>query len=225
MLIEIPRVKVCGICRAQDAMLAVELGASAIGFVFWPGSPRYISPERARVIAAALPASVLTVGVFVDQAPAEVLAIARAVPLRAIQLHGNEHVAEFAAATSRVIKAVVVGDRFDLSQVDALPEGVTVLLDAHDPVRRGGTGRTIDWTVAAAVAGRRDTILSGGLNAGNVADAVSSVRPRMIDVSSGVESAPGEKDPAKLRAFFAAIQSTTSGLEAGSTVSMRAIDK
>jgi len=127
------------------------------------------------------------------------------VPLDAIQLHGAERVEEFSGLAQRVIKAVPVGDGFDAAVVDALPGSVTVLLDAHDPVRRGGTGRTIDWTAAAAIAGRRDIILSGGLNAANIVDAISRVRPHMIDVSSGVESAPGEKDPAKLRAFFAAI--------------------
>ncbi len=200
------QVKVCGICRAEDAQLAVELGASAIGFVFWRSSPRYVAPEQARAITAGLPDGVLAVGVFVDQPAEEVIEIARTVRLDAIQLHGSERVEDFGGLRQRVIKAVGVGGAFDASVVDALPETVTVLLDAHDPVRRGGTGRTIDWTIAAAIADRRDTILSGGLNASNVAEAVSRVRPHMIDVSSGVEAAPGRKDPAKLREFFSAIR-------------------
>jgi phosphoribosylanthranilate isomerase len=150
--------------------------------------------------------------------------IAGTVALGAVQLHGSERVAEFAGFAARVIKAIPVGDAFDFAVVDALPDSVTILLDAHDPVRHGGTGRTIDWGVAAAIAERRDTILSGGLNASNVAEAVSRVRPYMVDVSSGVESTPGEKDPAKLREFFAAIQSARAGLKA-STTAMRAIDK
>lgn len=198
-------VKVCGICRAEDARLAVELGAAAIGFVFWPGSPRCIDPDLARGIAATLPDGVLAVGVFVDQPAAQVLEIAGTVRLDAIQLHGHENVAEYEELSHRVIKALPVGETFDPASVDALPERVTVLLDAHDPIRRGGTGRTIDWRLAAAAAERRATILSGGLTAANVAEAIARVRPRMVDVSSGVESAPGRKDPDKLRAFFSVV--------------------
>ena len=200
------RIKVCGISRPEDAQLAAELGASAIGFVFWPRSPRYIDAAHARAIASTLPDDVLAVGVFVDQDPAEIIEIAGAVPLDAIQLHGTEDVRTYVRMPQRIIKAVGVGDAFDRSVVDALPERVTVLLDAHDPIRRGGTGRTVDWTLAAAIAARRETILSGGLNASNVAEAITRVRPHMIDVSSGVESAPGQKDHAKLREFFSAIR-------------------
>ena len=200
------QVKVCGICRPEDAQRAVDLGASAIGFVFWRGSPRYVEPGRARAVAAALPDRVRAVGVFVDEPAENIIEIARIVRLDAIQLHGSERVDDFAGLTQHVIKAVAVGDAFDPAVVDALPETVTVLLDAHDPVRRGGTGRTIDWTVAAAIARRRQTILSGGLNASNVADAIARVRPQMVDGSSGVEAAPGRKDDAKLRDFFSAIR-------------------
>jgi phosphoribosylanthranilate isomerase len=215
MLSAAPAVKVCGICCAEDAALAVALGASAIGFVFWPQSPRCVAPDRAREIAETLPDGVLAVGVFVDQPVADIVGIAGAVGLDAIQLHGNESVADFASVPQRVIKAVAVGPSFDPAAVDALPDTITVLLDAHDPIRRGGTGRTIDWTVAAAIAARRDLILSGGLNACNVADAVARVRPRMVDVSSGVEAAPRQKDHAKLREFFWAVNSA--GLKAGTT--------
>lgn len=200
-----PRVKVCGIQRVEDALLATELGASAVGFIFWPGSPRFIDPGRARAVATALPQHVLRVGVFVDQVPEYVKDVAQRVGLGAVQLHGSESVAAYSDLGLALIKAIAVMDPFDGSVMDAVPHEVTVLLDAHDPVRRGGTGQTIDWTIAAAIAARRRTILSGGLNAQNVSEAVERVRPYMIDVSSGVESAPGIKDAAKLRAFFEAL--------------------
>ncbi len=200
-----PGVKVCGIQRVQDAVVAVELGAQAVGFIFWPGSVRFIDPERAREISAALPVHILRVGVFVDQPPAYVAEVARRVPLSAIQLHGSESAAEYSASGCEIIKAFGVSDAFDSSALDALPAQVTVLLDAHDPVRRGGTGRTIDWSIAASVAARRRLILSGGLTPNNVRQAVERVRPSMVDVSSGVETAPGIKDAVKLRAFFDAL--------------------
>ena len=199
------RVKICGICRVADATRAVELGASAIGFVFWPDSPRYIQPAEARAIAASLPAHVTAIGVFVDQSAKYVEEVATLVPLGAVQLHGTESIDAFADLRQPLIKAVHVGEGFQASTIDGLPASVTVLLDAHDPIRRGGTGRTIDWTLAAAVARRRPTILSGGLTAANVAEAIARVQPQMVDVSSGVESAPGRKDPDKLREFFAAV--------------------
>lgn len=200
-----PRVKVCGICRVEDAQLAVSLGAAAIGFIFWPESPRYCEPDRAQAIASALPPHITLVGVFVDQPVEQVIRIAAEVPLGAVQLHGSESPSDFDRVRQPLIKAVPVTPELQLTTVDDLPDGVTVLLDAHDPIRRGGTGRTIDWKIAAAVAARRRTILSGGLNAANVREAITEVRPHMIDVSSGVESAPGRKDAGKLEAFFAAV--------------------
>jgi phosphoribosylanthranilate isomerase len=200
-----PAVKVCGIRRAEDARLAVELGASAIGFIFWPGSPRFVDPGTAAAVAGALPGHVLRIGVFVDQAPDYVTDVVARVPLSAVQLHGSESAESYATVGAPLIKAVPVSEPFDATVIDTLHPDVTLLLDAHDPIRHGGTGRTIDWTIAAAMAARRPTILSGGLNAGNVAGAVARVRPYMVDVSSGVESAPGVKDPVKLRAFFDAL--------------------
>lgn len=196
------KVKICGITRTADARLAATLGASAIGIVFWPESPRYIEPDRARAIVAELPDGVVPVGVFVNQSVEHVAAIARKTGIGAVQLHGDENPADFANLGLRVIKSVAVGEGFDAARVAAIPASVTVLLDAHDPIRRGGTGRTIDWGAAAEVAAARDTVLSGGLTAENVREAIAQVRPYMIDVSSGVESAPGIKDPARLRALF-----------------------
>jgi phosphoribosylanthranilate isomerase len=197
-------VKICGITRVEDARAAVAAGAGAIGFVFWPTSPRFIDPHRARTIAAMLPPFVTAVGVFVNQALDYVNGVASLVRLGAVQLHGDE-TPEFAAAVSRpVIKALSVGD----ADTRAWPADTTLLLDVHDPVARGGTGRTIDWTVAAHVAARRRILLAGGLTPENVADAIARVRPFGIDVSSGVERAPGTKDHQRLRALFEAVHDT-----------------
>ena len=196
------RVKVCGVTRAEDAILAADLGASAIGFIFWPRSRRFVEPERAREIAAALPRRVVCVGVFVDQSVAEIQKIAALVPLGAIQLHGAEKPDVVAALMQPVIKAIPVATGFDPAALDAWPAEVTVLLDAHDPVQRGGTGRTIDWTAAAHAARRRPVMLSGGLTPENVREAIETVRPYGVDLASGVEASPGIKDPEKLRALF-----------------------
>jgi phosphoribosylanthranilate isomerase len=200
------RVKICGIRRIEDALLAAELGASALGFVFWPSSPRFLDPFHARPIVAALPPFVTIVGVFVNQPVSHVLGVAQLLNLGAIQLHGEESLEPYARGAHRVIKSVAVIDGRDcVPAVRAVPARATVLLDTHDPARRGGTGRTIDWRQAAAAARTRPVVLSGGLNADNVRDAIDHVRPYAVDLSSGVESSPGVKDPAKLRALFAAV--------------------
>jgi phosphoribosylanthranilate isomerase len=194
-------VKICGITRPEDAEAAVAAGASAIGFIFWPKSPRFIDPHRARTIAAALPPFVTAVGVFVNQPLAYVNGVASLVALGAVQLHGDE-TPEYAAAVSRpVMKAVSVGR----DEARVWPSRVRLLLDVHDPVARGGTGRTIDWAAAADLAAQRQVLLAGGLTPDNVADAVARVRPFGIDVSSGVERAPGIKDHERLRALFEAV--------------------
>jgi phosphoribosylanthranilate isomerase len=198
------RIKVCGITRQRDAELAVELGASALGFVFWPASPRCVDVARARAIARAVSPLVSMVGVFVNQPREDVRSLAEEVGLSAIQLHGDERLDAYDGLPYRVIKAVAIGNDFDPLSVSNLPLEATMLLDAHDPIKRGGTGRTIDWAKARAVARARPVILSGGLTAGNVREAMAAVEPHGIDVSSGVESAPGVKDPTKLRQFFAA---------------------
>ena len=194
------KVKICGVTSVDDARMAAEMGASAVGLVFWPQSPRAVEIEQAKRIVAALPPFVSAVGVFVNQP--EAADIAREVGLSAVQLHGDEPPDTYRGLPVRVIKAVAVTGNGSGDLAAAIPASATVLLDAHDPVKRGGTGRAIDWTVAAAVARRRPIILSGGLNADNVVGAVEAVRPYAIDVSSGVESAPGRKDAAKLRALF-----------------------
>lgn len=200
------RVKICGITRLEDAVVAAELGAFAVGFVFWPGSPRVVDAPRARVIGASLPPAVKKVGVFVDQPLEDISRIADEARLDVIQLHGCEPL-DFAARVERpVIKAFGVRSGVPLADLEQVPSEITVLLDAHDPVKRGGTGRVIDWAIAAAAAHRRPVVLSGGLTPENVADAIGVVRPHAVDLSSGVETAPGIKDHARLRALFSALQ-------------------
>jgi phosphoribosylanthranilate isomerase len=202
----VTHVKICGLTAAEDALLAAELGASAVGFVFWPGSPRYIEPLAVRAIVTRLPPFITPVGVFVNQSIATVLAIARFARLGAVQLHGDETAEEYATLPMRVIKALPLRDARDGDAAGGVPPSAMVLLDAYDPVRRGGTGRAVDWSVASSVARQRPVILSGGLHPGNVVEAIAAVNPYGVDVSSGVESSPGRKDPAKLRALFAALR-------------------
>jgi phosphoribosylanthranilate isomerase len=198
-------VKICGITRPQDADLAARLGAAWVGFIFWPRSPRFVEPETAAAILAGLPPHVTGVGVFVDQPVDEVNAIADEVGLGAVQLHGQESTAVCRQCRRRVIKAVRLSGGGGADDPDSVWSRATLLADAFDPVRMGGTGQQVDWSRAARIARRRPLVLSGGLRAENVANAVREVAPYALDVSSGVESRPGVKDPDRLRAFFAAL--------------------
>ena len=198
-------VKICGITRLQDAELAVELGATALGFIFWPRSPRYIAPDQARAIVQQLPATVTKVGVFVDEPIDLVTQMLEFVGLGMAQLHGAES-PEYCRqlGQTRTIKAVAMKNGAPPAVGD-FDDDVLILLDAHDPSRYGGTGRTVDWNAARQIAAARKTILSGGLNAANVRAAIDAVQPHGVDVSSGVESAPGVKDAARLKSFFEAL--------------------
>lgn len=204
-------VKICGITRLEDAEAAIELGAGAIGFVFWPKSPRYVDPERARTIVAALPPFIATVGVFVDQTARLVNGVAARVGLSTVQLHGDEPIEMLGEIERPVVKAMALRASTTAEEADAWPSRVRLLIDAHDPDQRGGTGRAVDWKRAAAVAARRPVLLAGGLNAANVADAIRTVKPFGIDVSSGVESSPGIKDHSRLRALFDAVAAANVG--------------
>ncbi len=199
-------VKICGITRVEDALDAAALGASAIGLVFWPASPRAVDPVLARAIVEALPPLVTPVGVFVDQPEPDVERIAAEVRLGAVQLHGRETPAYCRRVRRPVIKSFGVDGSFDEGVLDPYPAGVTVLLDARDDQKRGGTGRRIDWAVAARVAARRRIVLAGGVDAANAEEAIRTVRPFAIDVSSGVERAPGLKDRARMEALFEAVR-------------------
>jgi phosphoribosylanthranilate isomerase len=192
--------KVCGITRLTDALHAVQHGATAIGFVFWPKSPRCVGPERAAEIIAELPSNVTTVGVFVNEPVVGIRQVVAAAGLTMVQLHGDEPPAYADALPVPLLRSVTLDEVPDV--FDDWPAGTAWLLDAADPVRRGGTGKTVDWQRAAAAARDRQVVLAGGLTPENVAEAIGIVRPFGVDVSSGVEAAPGVKDFAKVARFL-----------------------
>ena len=199
------RVKMCGITRERDARAAVAAGADALGFVFWPGSPRAVGPEAAAAIGRTLPPLVTRVGVFVNAAPAHVARIVRVARLDAIQLHGDEDPDAFAKCGAAIIKAVSLNDAADLKRAREYRPAVTLLVDAGDPDRRGGSGRLANWKLARVLARSRPILLAGGLTAENVGRAMGVVRPWGIDVSSGVETRPGRKSAAKMAALLACV--------------------
>ena len=198
-------IKICGITRLPDALHAIEHGAGALGFVFWPQSPRYIAPDRAAGIVAALPPDVDAVGVFVNESVDGIRAVVAQTGISAIQLHGDEPPDYAQALGWPVLKAITIADADEAA--DAWPPGTTFLVDAADRVRRGGTGTTVDWQHAAAVARGRRVVLAGGLTPDNVAAAIETVRPFGVDVSSGVEDAPGVKNQDKVARFLASARS------------------
>jgi len=193
--------KVCGITRLEDALHAVEHGATALGFVFWPPSPRFISSDRAAQIVAELPDEVTTVGVFVNEAVDEIRSVVAKTGIIAVQLHGDEPPSYADAIGCPILRSTTVDAAAAVG--DAWPMSTTLLVDAADLVRRGGTGQVVDWSRAAALARTRPIVLAGGLTPDNVADAIAMVRPYGLDVSSGVEAAPGVKDKQKVTHFLA----------------------
>jgi phosphoribosylanthranilate isomerase len=204
----VTRVKVCGITRLEDAELAAELGAWAIGFVLWPHSPRAADRMAAVAIAAALRRRVELVGVFVNATLDEIAHAAEELHLTHLQLHGDEGPSFCAEAGRRtgakVIKAIRVASAADFQDLERYHTDLH-LLDTAVRGLRGGSGRTWDWALAARRRRHVPVILSGGLGADNVAAGIAAVEPWAVDVSSGVEASPGVKDPAKLRAFMAAV--------------------
>jgi phosphoribosylanthranilate isomerase len=196
-------VKICGLTRRADAEAAVTFGADALGFVLWQSSPRHTTITAAAAIIRDLPPFVTTVGVFVDPSADEVAAAADA-GLRVAQVHGALPTGPLRLPVLRAVHLSAAGP--DGIEPDVVDD--TVLLDAHDPVRHGGTGRTVDWTRARAIAARRRIVLAGGLTPLNVGEAIATVRPYAVDVASGVETEPGIKDSLKLRAFINAVRGT-----------------
>jgi phosphoribosylanthranilate isomerase len=197
------KIKICGITNLPDARLAVELGAAALGFVFYPKSPRYVPVAKAADICNALPPFVAKVGVFVDELEFEIEKALRECLLNALQFHGDEPPGFCQKFAAKSIKAIRVRDESSLRtaaeyDVDAL------LLDTYIDSERGGTGQTFDWSLAvkAQETLAPPVILSGGLTPANVQEAIRKVRPYAVDVSSGVEREPGKKDPEKLRRFI-----------------------
>ena len=200
-------VKVCGLTRRVDVAAAVGQGVWAVGFVMWPGSPRSVTLSQLRALTTDVPAGVKRVAVVVNPDEDDVKRWRDEAGLTTLQLHGGEEVAPFLSLGMDVLKAVSLESEADVERAAALPAEVMVLVDAHDPVRRGGTGERADWIRAAALSRRRPVILAGGLRAENVQDAIAQVNPWGIDVSSGLESAPGIKDITKLENFFALLRS------------------
>lgn len=201
-------VKVCGITSPDDAQLAVEAGADAVGLVFWPDSPRQVSVGAAREISDALPPFVVRVGVFVDAAPGELARVAEAAGLDMLQLHGAEPPEILDVLPRRALKAIPVGQGFQPEEALRYEgRAAGLLLDTRAETAPGGTGRTFDWSLVRPVRERaRFVLLAGGLTPENVAEAIHVARPDGVDVSSGVEAAPGRKDASKVRAFVAAVR-------------------
>lgn len=198
------RVKICGITRPEDAQAAVAAGADALGFMFWDKSPRAVTVETALAIGRGLPPFLTKVGVFVNAEPSQVRETIAACHLDAVQFHGEETPEFCAQFALPVIRAIRVRDRQSLDELARYPTSAW-LLDSHVPGQRGGTGVTFNWALAAeAVRRGRPVILAGGLTPDTVAAAVRAVLPYAVDVSSGVETAPGRKDAAKIRAFVTA---------------------
>jgi phosphoribosylanthranilate isomerase len=204
----VTRVKVCGITRHEDAELAVELGAWALGFILWPHSPRAADPAVAAAISAALRRRIEIVGVFVNATLDEIAHAADELHLSHVQLHGDEGPSFCAEAGRRtgakVIKAVRVAGAAEFQDLERYHTDFH-LLDTAARGLRGGSGQTWDWALAGSRRRRVPVILSGGLGPDNVADGIAAVDPWAVDVSSGVEESPGVKDHAKLRAFMAAL--------------------
>ncbi|MGH9304432.1 MAG: phosphoribosylanthranilate isomerase [Acidimicrobiales bacterium] len=193
-------VKICGITSEQDALLAVAMGTDAVGFVFAP-SPRQMTPAAVEAIARRLPPEVLTVGVFRDERPEQVVSVVNRCGLRAAQLHGNESREQCGYVSARVpvvIKAFAAGDS-RLSRAGEYGAGI-VMVDAPSP----GSGQVFDWRLAEGAPHGRRLVLAGGLDATNVAAAIEAVHPWGVDVSSGVESSPGNKDARLMRTFVQA---------------------
>ncbi len=200
--------KICGITNIEDALVATQCGAVALGFIFYPPSPRYIKPEDAREIISVLPNEVIRVGVFVNEKADEIKRVMAYCALDMIQLHGDES-PEYCLQFTRsmVIKAIALKNNDDISC--ALTYHVAALLvDTRHAGLYGGTGKTSNWDLASRLKNKKPFILSGGLNADNIAEALKTVAPAALDINSGVEVSPGKKDRRKLSQIFDIIRTS-----------------
>ncbi len=199
------RVKVCGITNSDDAFRAVELGADALGFIFYKGSKRFIDPRDAHPIISSLPPFVSSVGVFVNQGPDEIREAVGTSGVDTVQLHGDETPEFCAMLPYKLIKAVRVKDTVNTEEVELYPV-LAILFDKHTDEMYGGTGKSFDWGVLKGIAISKKVILSGGLTPENVSRAIETVRPYGVDVSTGVEDSPGKKNHMKMRKFIEAVK-------------------
>ncbi|MEK6759160.1 MAG: phosphoribosylanthranilate isomerase [Deltaproteobacteria bacterium] len=205
------KVKICGITSLEDALYAAEAGADALGFVFWEKSPRYIEPMEAWRIKRSLPPFILTVGVFVNTPFDTLKTVISSTRIDCVQLHGDESprmcqsVGE--STGKKVIKAFRIREHTDIDRLDGYKVDAH-LLDTYREGTPGGTGETFDWDMAVEAKKNRRIILSGGLTPENISKAIKLVRPYAVDVSSGVESRPGKKDPEKIKRFMEQIRHT-----------------
>ena len=221
------RIKICGLTREEDVQAVVAAGADAIGFVFYPKSPRYVTPERAAELIRSVPPFITTVGLFVNATPDEVAAIVRVAPLSLIQLHGDETVDQAAAIAAaagrqymkvfRVKPDTLPHELLEYAQANraASPLFTSLLLDTYVDAY-GGAGKVFDWSLIPEELAPR-VVLSGGLSVHNATDAVVRVRPYAVDISSGVEASRGIKDASRVRAFIAAVQDADAIIARGNT--------
>jgi len=216
------RVKICGITSVDDALAAIDAGADALGLVFYKPSSRYVNPQVAAEILAKVPAFVTTMGLFVDASEAEILSTLAVAPVDFIQFHGNESVAQCESIGRPYIKALRVGSEQGglygqklRSKMNEFKSARGLLLDTYQKGVPGGTGERFDWDLVPEP-GSQDKqyiVLAGGLNPKNVGGAIATVRPYAVDVSGGVESAPGRKDAVRIRAFLDAVRKADSTLD------------
>ena len=207
-----PKVKICGITNSQDADAAVEAGADALGFIFFSQSPRYIEPQIAQQLIAKLPPFVLPIGVFVNEEAETVRDIMDQCGLAVAQLHGDEPPTYCESLRRPVLKGIRLRDRgsfLSLAEYKGRAGVRGFLIDAFSESSYGGTGQTVDWSIAAEAAAAAPIVLAGGLTPENVQEAIHQVKPYGVDVSSGVEASPGTKDPAKIQAFIQAAKLVT----------------
>jgi len=195
------KVKICGITNIDDAITAAEAGADALGFVFYPESPRFIEPRRARDIIRQLPVFVTAVGVFVDESEDLIRRIIRESGVQVLQFHGSESPVMCTRFREKVIKVIRIKDLESIAEMRMYPVGC-FLLDTYHSLMKGGTGLSFDWSVAKEAKKYGRIILSGGLTPENVREAIAEVMPYGVDISSGVEIRPGVKDHDKIRAFI-----------------------